>query len=165
MMKQFRLLLLLGLIFLLTACDVVFVSPDGNFQLFNPSAFTDRREVVADSGSSDPQYVICDNKDTKLTYEFSYNGTLRNWSSYLRGTQSGETWGQATFSESQIPTPGEVRVEYTIPPVTVPLLVEPQAIVPGLAPIGYAELVIQVDDYNFTRTLSSEPIPVVTGCP
>lgn len=162
-----------GLIVLvLTACQVtVDVGLPPGFSVSNASYRTNFRATV----DGQERYIICDNRTTTLSYRFNYSGTLRSWSSYLRGQTTGTIRGRANFTSRDITTPGRVEVDYTIPRNQAPLSSgpEPQAldpesiiIVPRPTVIGYTQLWLDINGStrSFTFHNQGNAIPVVDGC-
>jgi prepilin-type processing-associated H-X9-DG protein len=67
--------------------------------------------------------VICDNVDTRLTYEFDYSGNLSAWSTALVSVQSLSRAGQASFTPSisnVLYGDGHVKVTYVLAPGSSP---------------------------------------------
>jgi hypothetical protein len=76
--------------------------------------------------------VICDNVDTRLTYEFDYSGNLSAWSTALVSVQSLSRTGQASFTPSinnVLYGDGHVKVTYVLAPGSSPRKVQPRAVV------------------------------------
>lgn len=123
--------------------------------------------------NGEPRNIICDNRLTELNYRFNYTGDLTTWTSFLKGDTTGTVRGETSFNSSQITTPGQVDVTYSILANGAPLLTDgglsPQAIVvtpvPNPTVIGSTRLFIRVNGLNEEIPLSSNSIPVVSNCP
>jgi hypothetical protein len=135
--------------------------------------FVSNYEATIDGKKQD---VVCDNKTTVASYNFTYDGRLSRWTSALVGQKSGEEKAFAEF----IPSSAGVRVEgskvdvdYIITPGMTPLsvgtsVVAPQSIVvvPDPKVIGGVYLRLRVfDDKDNSASGRFGPIPVVNNCP
>lgn len=158
----------------LVGCEIVITGPIGlppDFRISSASYQTDYSAFV----DGVERNVICDDRDTILTYSFNYSGTLDYWTSYLQGVDSGEIAGRVTFTPNDngvTYTSSSVSVRYIIRPYAAPLLVGPEgvsseAIVPVPAPrvIGESVLLLNINGYSRGYQLISRPIPVVSNCP
>ena len=145
---------------LLSGCNIVFTGdtglPDG-IDIYDGAYSTSYQD-------GNGRFIICDNATTELSYAFAYDGALESWTSYLRGVQSGQVTGRATFT----PNSGNVsygsdyvEVTYTIPAYNAPLAVAPQAIVVRPVVKGYTRLYLQVNGYREGYDFLSRNIPVV----
>ena len=145
---------------LLAGCNVVFTGDTGlpdDIDIYDETYTT---SYTDDNG----RFIICDNYENRISYAFSYDGALESWTSYLRGVQSGQVAGRATFTpdSSNVSYGSErVTVTYTIPSYTAPLSVAPQAIVVRPVVKGYTRLYLQVNGYREGYDFLSKNIPVV----
>ncbi len=77
--------------------------------------------------------VICDNVETKLTYEFDYSGNLSAWSTALVSVQNSlSRTGQAAFTPNitnVLYGDGHVKVTYVLAPGSSPRKVQTRAVV------------------------------------
>jgi hypothetical protein len=165
-MKRLTWLLIIGLAFMLNGCIIEVVDPSLSFTISNAVFSTNQVRDLGVNGetgqANQPEFVICDNRQTELIYSFSYTGILSSFRSYLRGEDSGNIPpdGDVTFSTSSLGNPVEVRI--TIPAGLAPLAIEPTAIgVSGI--IGYSTLHL---DFPGTREdKTSRRIAVIDNCP
>lgn len=71
------------------------------------------------------QAVICDDRTTELSYEFSYSGDLIAWTSYFEGVNTGTVEGRTSLSlnDNRVErlSSRRVKVTYTIPANAAPL--------------------------------------------
>lgn len=159
-MKRLSLGLLLISMLVLSACDVVITG--------EPGPGSDIRIYNAKYSTNFDGNIICDNRTTYLTYEFSYDGILTRWSSYLKGLNSGDVFGYDTFypSDSRVINFNDnyVRVTYAIPPYTAPLSVpasdtlNTQGIVVS---DGLSRLYVKLNGLSRDYNLSSKDIPII----
>jgi mRNA degradation ribonuclease J1/J2 len=170
-MKLLTTTLVLGLMIVLSACEITIHSGDvptlPQMRIYNPVYATNYQAII--NGEDTP--IICDNRTTLLRYAFDYSGRLESWSSYVRGQTTGTIRGEAFFDRSDIAEPGHVEVSYTIPQFMSPLSVGDDIstqgiiIVPKASIIGYSQLVVRINGSSNTVPLSSKAIPVVDNCP
>jgi hypothetical protein len=165
-MKRFVLLLIVSLAFVLSGCVIEVVDPPLSFTISNAVFSTNQLLDLGVNGETgeakQPEFVICDDRQTELIYRFSYTGTLSSFRSYLRGEDSGNIPpdGDVTFQTSGLGNPIEVKI--TIPAGLAPLAIEPTGIgVSGI--IGYSTLHL---DFPGTREdIPSRRIAVIDNCP
>lgn len=126
--------------------------------------------------SADGVAVICDNRTTTLTYRFSYQGPLENWTSYLEGQTFKEIKGERTFdpdSEGVIEVgEGGFEVQYVMSPNFAPYGQKGKALLQGaIAPlqmpvqIGATRLHLMLKGAGQEAKFVSQNIPVVNNCP
>jgi hypothetical protein len=171
-MKRFAWLLIIGLALVLNGCVVEFVD--------NPNALTIRDLGYATNyrGTINGQdrFVICDDRDTELSYSFEFDGTLGNWTSYLEGGFF-ERVGEVTLNLNNrfVQYDGRtVRVTYLIRPGGAPVLMEPSntleaqatnasiVVVPVPQVIGETTLFIEFE--NLGERARFDPTPVIDNC-
>ena len=167
--RFFHLFAVVGLALLLAACESGSVDPD-------TLVFFTNQRVGSEGGRS----VICDNRTTEITYEFTYNSSLiealRDWDQVLVGVNSGARGFERRF----VPSDGEVsllssrryRVETTVPGGTAPLSVNDDSvdsqaiiIVPNPQVIGRSRLEVTVrGDAGTTQRIVFPPLDVIDNC-
>jgi hypothetical protein len=165
-MKRLGLLIIVGLAFVLNGCLIEVVDPPSSFTISNALFSTNHVVDLGVNGetgeANQPEFVICDDRQTELIYSFAYTGTLGSFRSYLRGEDSGNIPpdGNKTFSTSSLGNPVEVSI--TIPAGLAPLAIEPTAIgVSGI--IGYSTL--HLDFPGTSQDKTSRRIAVIDNCP
>lgn len=181
-MNRIILFMALALLGLLSACDVIITAPP-NPVVPNPTLGISNVSYTTNYQADDGTYVVCDNRVTTLTYQFSYAGVLDRWTSYLEGETTGLTDSPQTFtpySAGVSPLDGNVkgyRVQYVMDPYYAPYRLgsktqklSAQAIVvvpePTLQVIGQTRLVVKLSGGGREATYTSNPaIPVVANCP
>ena len=146
--RFFHLFAVVGLALLLAACESGSVVPE------SVVFFTNQR-VGSEGGRS----VICDNRTTEITYEFTYRSsaveTLSEWTQALVGETSGDRLFERRFvpSDSEVSLLGDqrFRVETSVPVGSAPLSVNDDSvdsqaiiIVPNPQVIGRARLEVTV---------------------
>jgi hypothetical protein len=166
-MKRFSLLAIAAfLTAILSGCIIeVDPVPTPSFTIIDPVFSTNQSIDLGVNGetgeANQPEFVICDDRQTELIYRFSYNGSLNSFRSYLRGEDTGAVPadGDRTFSTSSLGNPIEVRI--SIPAGLAPLSVEPTAIgVRGI--IGYSTL--HLDFPGTSQDKVSRRIAVIDRC-
>jgi hypothetical protein len=164
-MKRFTLLFVASLAFVLNSC-VVQIDVPSAFTISNAEFSTNQVLDLGVNGvtgeANQPEFVICDDRQTEIIYRFAYTGTLSSFRSYLRGEDTGSIPpdGDVTFQTSGLGNPIEVKI--TIPAGLAPLAIEPTAIgVTGI--IGYTTL--HLDFPGTDQDKPSRRIAVIDNCP
>jgi hypothetical protein len=166
-MKALKLCSLALMLLVLAACQVsVDVGMPPGLSVSNTRYETNFQASI----NGQNRYVICDDRETTLTYRFDYTGSLTSWSSYLRGRDSGVIEGRARFTSADIVTPGRVIVDYRIPRELAPLSegvqptseISPESIIVVPRILGYTELWLDIG--NFRNSYRFGPIPVLATC-
>ena len=111
--------------------------------------------------------IICDDRTTRLSHAFDYDGELRYFATALVGVETNRRY--AGEPESIVSSAGRVEVRYVVMARTAPLAVggelDGQSIVVEPIPIGATAIVFEVEtSAGPRRTFSRGPIPVVDSC-
>lgn len=102
------------------------------------------------------QPVICDDRQTRLTYSFNYTGPLDTYRVVLEGVNSGEQ----PYVVGSIQNASGGRVAGTI---TIPAGVAPLAIVPQPKVLGYTRVRIELNPTS-SYYLRFNDVPVLATC-
>ncbi len=178
-MRRVNIGLLLALLGLLAGCEITLV--DGGP---SPSPNVERLEVydaryTTNYRDRSGRNYICDNIETPLTYEFSYDGDLDSWKLYLEGSRGGVTESKRLTPRSssvEVSERGYIRDRYAIPRYAAPLSVqtdsetnlETQDIIVVFEPdvIGESKLYLEVEDEaGRTKTFETRWLPIADNCP
>lgn len=167
MRKQLLLAALLLASSLLVACDVT-VEIDGlppGLDVYDTTYATDWQADI----DGRTRNVICYDRDTNLSYSFRFDGSLYDWTSYLRGVETGDEAGRVNLDldDSRVDyraADGEVTVNYLIRANAAPYLVAPEAIVPTPRVRGYTKLFLEFDNANEPYPFTTNNIPVLASC-
>ena len=174
-MRRIKIGLLLALVGLLAGCEITLV--DG---APSPSPNVERLEVydaryTTNYRDRQGRNYICDNLETPLTYEFSYDGDLESWQLYLEGSRGGVIESKRLTPRSssvEVSERGYIRDRYAIPRYAAPLSVqtdlEAQDIVVVFEPdvIGESKLYLEVEDESGrTKTFETKWLPIADNCP
>ncbi|CAN5804745.1 hypothetical protein BH24DEI2_BH24DEI2_02200 [soil metagenome] len=163
MKKRFALVIAVLLTTLLASCTI-----SGTFEgkiglppgltITNATYGTDF-EATVDGRLQD---VICNDRTTKFSYGFNFDGDLRSWESYLKGVRTGEIAGRISLDLNSNNVgydraTNRVTVTYEIRPNAAP-----QAIVVNPKVAGKSQLFLQFGTYNYK--LLSDPVPILESC-
>ena len=179
-MKTLKIGALLALLGFLAGCEITLVG-DPNY----PDYGVDTLEVYdaryttnyRDRGGTN---YICDNLETPLTYEFSYDGDLESWKLYLEGSRGGVIESRRLTPRSssvEVSERGYIRDRYAIPRYAAPLSVQEgleaqdittQDIIVVFEPyiIGESKLYLEVEDESGRiKTFETKWLPIADNCP
>ncbi len=174
-MRRVNIGLLFALLGLLAGCEITLV--DGGP---SPSPSVERLEVydaryTTNYRDRSGRNYICDNLETPLTYEFSYDGDLDSWKLYLEGSRGGVIESKRLTPRSssvEVSKRGYIRDRYAIPRYAAPLSVqtdlEAQDIIVVFEPyiIGESKLYLEVkDESGRTKTFETRWLPIADNCP
>lgn len=176
-MKQIINISILLMISLLTACEIII--SDGHVR-YQPTVLKVYKAAYSSNyRDSNNNSYICDNRETRLSYRFSYSGKLDSWRSYLLGANSQKIRGERVYnprSKGVISRGSDsYEVTYVIPPRVTPLAtgsskLTSQSIVVIPNPrnpkiIGYTYLILDIYGQEKSHNFKTKPpIPVVNSC-
>jgi hypothetical protein len=172
-MKHSTWLLFVGLALVLNGCVIEFVDGPNTLTVQELGYRTNYRGTI----NGQDRFVICDDRNTELTYSFEFDGVLGNWRSYLEGGFFSTRVGDVTLNLNSpyVQYDGTtVRVTYLIEPGGAPVLMAPSntlesqatdaaiVVVPLPQVIGETTLFVQFN--NLERIYEFRETPVIDNC-
>jgi hypothetical protein len=172
LMKRFAFLLIASLAFVLNGCliEIVDTGLPSGVTISNARYQTSFSATV---NGQPNKSIICDNKETTLSYSFQFSGNLGSWTSYIKGNL-GSVVGRQTLDLSSNfvlydSATRTVTVTYTLRAGSAPLLLAPQTItvtpIPNPTVIGKSKLYLEFPNTSRAYAFSTDELPVVTNCP
>ena len=175
-MKLKKLWIVPILLMLLAGCEITLVEsprPDSDYEVDALEVYDAR--YTTNYRDRDETNYICDNIETPLTYEFSFDGDLESWKLYLEGRRGGLLESDRLTPRSrevEVSERGYIRDRYAIPRYAAPLAVqadlETQDIIVVFEPdiIGESKLYLEVEDESGrTQVFETKWLPIASNCP
>ena len=116
-------------------------------------------EATVDSRLQD---VICNDRTTKFTYAFTFDGDLRDWESYLKGVETDRIAGRISLSLNSNFVDYNAATKRVTVTYEIRANAAPQAIVVNPTLAGKSRLFLQFGTYNYK--LLSDPVPILESC-
>ena len=177
-MRKANIGILIALLSLLAGCEITLVDDvTDDYEVERLEVYDAR--YTTNYRDDDGRNYICDNLETPLTYEFSYDGDLESWKLYLEGSRGGLIESKRLTPRSssvEVSERGYIRDRYAVPRYTAPLSVqagleqniETQDIIVVFEPyvIGESKLYLEVEDEaGRTQTFETKWLGVADNCP
>jgi hypothetical protein len=175
-MKRLLYILIFGVLTLTLSSCLVFSDGDNGLTIRDARFETQFR--IEENGQL-RNYVVCNDLQTTLRYEFKFSGTVESFEWYLRGESSGneayrERVRVGTPGVSFDPATGTVRVERALASGS-PTLLAPQSLQENTSNIvinpvaqiaGYSDLVVEILGFSqgYRVTFPGSKIAVVNNC-